>query len=301
MLIDYVVPFVDMSDPEWKKLYKKYIHKDPNGSARFRDYGSLRYQFRGIEKNMPWIRNVYLVVQSPSQVPNWLNTKHPKVKIIYHKDIIPKEFLPTFNSSVIEMWYNRIPGISEYFIVSNDDMIPIRTMQKDQFFRKDTPVYASKLQDTNTKLTSNGIWDHILFNSKKLSSILNKKRNVISYSNAHLLLPHKLSIWNEVWKKGKTNLLRGMENSRTRRKYNHNHWLFAFYAIIDNKAILDMSIPHKGYVYLESEKSIEDLKAMIETASMICINDGGYKDPDVERKIADTLNAVLPNKSSFEK
>ena len=301
MIIDYVIPFVDMDDPNWRNLYKKYVRSNLNShSRRFKDFGMLRYQFRGIEKNIPWIRNVYLVVQSESQIPKWLNVKHPKLKIIYHKDIIPSRFLPTFNSSVIEMWYNRIPGISEYFIVSNDDMIPVKPLDEKHYYRGNLPVYASRLLDSNIKLESNGIWKHILFNSKKLSSRLNKKRNVLSYSNPHLLLPHTLSIWNEVWKKGKLSLLRGMENSRVRNRRNHNHWLFSFFAIIAGKAIIDMNIPHKGYISLDSESDIEKLKELVKTSSVVCVNDGKYAGKDAERDLKKIFEEIFPEKSSFE-
>jgi hypothetical protein len=63
---------------------------------RFRDWGTLRYLFRGIAENMPFVRKVHLVVSHESQVPEWVNRE--EVHIVLHKDIIPAEFLPTFNS-----------------------------------------------------------------------------------------------------------------------------------------------------------------------------------------------------------
>ena len=46
-----------------------------------------------------------------------------KVNIIYHSQIIPFEYLPTFNSQVIELYIHKIEGLSENFIYLNDDMI----------------------------------------------------------------------------------------------------------------------------------------------------------------------------------
>ena len=302
MLVDYVVPYVNMNDKRWQILFKRYTHKDVSKNIeRYRDYGTLKYQFRGIDKFIPWIRHVYLVLQSPSQIPDWINTDHPKLKIVYHKDFIPKEFLPTFNSSVIEMWYNRIPGISNYFLVSNDDMIPIKPFKLEDYFRNGKPVYASKVLDTNTKLTRNGVWDHIHFNSRKLSSWLNGKRNIISYSCPHLIMPHTLEIWNEVWKKGKSFLIKSMENSKTRKIWNANHWLFRYYAIIAKKAILDMSIPHTGSCGIDSDEALERLKIIMKDASSLCINDGGYKGNNLSKKIDDLFKDILSEKSSFEK
>ena len=51
---------------------------------------------------MPWIRNLYLIVSNKEQVPAWVNQEN--VKIVLHEDIIPAQFLPTFNSTAIEMF-----------------------------------------------------------------------------------------------------------------------------------------------------------------------------------------------------
>lgn len=89
--IDFVFPYVDNSDPNWIKQYKDYcnIHhiKSNIEDVRYRDYGTLKYLLRGIDRCLPWIRNVYVIVEQESQVPNWLNRDN--VKIVYHKDIIP--------------------------------------------------------------------------------------------------------------------------------------------------------------------------------------------------------------------
>ena len=49
---------------------------------RYRDWGTLRYALRSVEKNAGWIRHVYIVTNG--QIPNWLNTGYHKVSIIKH-------------------------------------------------------------------------------------------------------------------------------------------------------------------------------------------------------------------------
>lgn len=71
---------------------------------------------------MPWARHIYIVTNG--QVPIWLNTSHPKIRMVDHKDIFKwPEHLPTFNSLAIESHIHRIPGLSEHFIYFNDDMM----------------------------------------------------------------------------------------------------------------------------------------------------------------------------------
>ena len=51
---------------------------------------------RGISTYMPYIKNVFLLVSNIEQVPDYVDQS--KVKIVLHKDFIPEEFIPTFNS-----------------------------------------------------------------------------------------------------------------------------------------------------------------------------------------------------------
>jgi len=71
---------------------------------------------------MPWVRNIYIVTNG--QVPLWLNTSHPKIRMVSHKEIFKwPDHLPTFNSLAIESHLHRISGISDHFIYFNDDMM----------------------------------------------------------------------------------------------------------------------------------------------------------------------------------
>ncbi len=64
---------------------------------------------------------------------------HPKLHIVKHEDYIPKEFLPAFNSHVIEMYLHRIKGLSERFVYFNDDMFMIRPLCQTDFFKDGKP------------------------------------------------------------------------------------------------------------------------------------------------------------------
>lgn len=80
-----------------------------------------RYSLRSLEVNAPWIRNIYIVTNG--QVPTWLDTSNPRVKIVTHKEIFTEQnALPTFSSPAIELNLHHIPGLSDYFIYFNDDV-----------------------------------------------------------------------------------------------------------------------------------------------------------------------------------
>ena len=76
--VDIVITYVDGLDPVWQRDYEKYTNR-PVLEKRFRDWGTLRYLFRGIAENMPFIRKVHLVVSHESQVPEWINREEVNV------------------------------------------------------------------------------------------------------------------------------------------------------------------------------------------------------------------------------
>ena len=108
--------------------------------SRYRSWDIFKYWFRGVEKHMPFIQTVHLVVSNVEQVPKWLDQS--KVHVVLHKDILPQQLLPTFNSTTIEMYLHKIDGLSEHFIYSNDDMMPMNSMQAEDFFTDEgLPIY----------------------------------------------------------------------------------------------------------------------------------------------------------------
>lgn len=137
-MIDIFLPWVDGTDEKWLKERQQYkfestIQEQANGIERYRSWDNLQYVFRGIENYMPWVNKIFFV--TCGQVPPFLNTQHPKLRLINHKDYIPEKYLPTFNSNTIEMNLFRIEELSENFILFNDDCFPIRYIEEDYFFK----------------------------------------------------------------------------------------------------------------------------------------------------------------------
>lgn len=133
--IDIVIPWVDGSDEKWQKRASNYI-KNFNGE-RYRDWDTLRYVLRSIEKYSPWVHKVFLVTDN--QKPSWLNEKYSKVEVIDHKQIISQDYLPTYNSNVITLNMHKIPGLSEKFINMNDELIFSSPVKPTDFFKNDLP------------------------------------------------------------------------------------------------------------------------------------------------------------------
>ena len=159
--IDFVITWVDGGDIEWQKERNKFAGKDPEDIAnyRLRDWDTLKYWFRGVEKFAPWVNNVFFVTNG--QKPEWLNLNHPKLKWIKHVDYIPKEYLPTFNSHTIEHNFFRIKGLSEQFVYFNDDFFLTDYVKKTDFFYNSKPKTIAQLKPCINK---DEMYSHILLN-----------------------------------------------------------------------------------------------------------------------------------------
>ena len=163
--IDFVVTWVDDQDPKWANKKAQYTGigvVEGSSQVRYRDWDTLKYWFRGVEKFAPWVRNVYFVTDD--QKPEWLNIDHPKLKWIKHTDYIPAEYLPTFNSNVIEWNLHRIEELSETFVYFNDDMFLIRDAKPSDFFVNGLPCDLPNVGP----LYPHGFFSYTLFNNMNL-------------------------------------------------------------------------------------------------------------------------------------
>ena len=160
--IDFVVPWVDDSDPVWRKKKADYSGiKDSEGNTevRYRDWDNLKYWFRGVEKYAPWVRYVWFVTDD--QKPEWLNVDHPKLKWVKHTDFIPEEYLPTFSANPIEWNLHRIEGLAEQFVYFNDDVFLIRDAKPEDFFVDGLPCDLPKV----TVIYPSSFFSYMKFNN----------------------------------------------------------------------------------------------------------------------------------------
>ena len=209
--IDMVILFVDMSDKEWMDRYKKFIetHEVPipeinNVEVRSRDYGTLKCLLRSIDLYATWINNVFLVVQSESQVPKWVNRDN--VKIITHDMFIPKEYLPVYNTFTIQSHLHFIPGLSEKFIQTDDDSILLKKVNSNYFFIEDKCVHIIRKVDNSMVNGSSSKPSHYfkMMGSDIGKNILEKKDDFY-YQSSHSMIPMLKSVNEELYNKAQEN------------------------------------------------------------------------------------------------
>jgi len=147
--MDIVYTYVNTNNEIWRQsrteTYELYYNEkinniDSNKDIRYTDNNEFLYSLRSLDKflKMP-IRNVYVIVSNRHQIPKWLNTNN--IIVVTHSEIIPIEYLPTFNSQVIELFIHKIPNLSNEFLYFNDDMLLGKEITYDHLYMNGKPVF----------------------------------------------------------------------------------------------------------------------------------------------------------------
>ena len=327
--IDFVILWVDDSDEKWQKKKAEYSNGDYNTQAvRFRDWGFLPYWFRAVEKYAPWVRKIHFVTEG--HVPKWLDTENPRLHIVKHSDFMPGDTLPTFNSSAIEIYINRIPGLAEHFVFFNDDMFLNNEVEPCDFFVHGLPRDMLALQPVVAN-PDNPTMTHIFTNNSLcLSRHFSKRKNMKAQSRAYFKIgypiknfaynlieaayprftgfytqhgasPFLKSAIQEVWEEEREALDRTGHN-RFRSDTDVNQYLFREWQKLTGRFV--PANIERDFVYTETGRDDRRIVQYIISGSkkIICINDSGKGDFENSKKtIIKAFQKSLPTPSSFEK
>lgn len=327
--IDFVITWVDGSDVEWLEEKKKYnTNIDVDDSlARYRDFGTLKYLLRSIDKFAPWVRNIFLVTNG--QVPSWLSLENPKLRLVKHSDFIPEEYLPTFSSHPIEWNIHRIEGLSENFVYFNDDMILTNHVKPNDFFENDLPCdtfglgmvrpieYFSHIP-FNSMLVLNSHFDfkqtmrkhkNKFFSFKYGARML--KTCVLSIQNVfygmydpHIAISFKKSYFDLVWQE-EYDLIDKTCRNKFRSKEDVSIWLVRYWQLLTG------SFSPRSYKFGRYYSIYDFIKANQNRQKeykcrekIICINDSNVEDAPFENSamiFESIMNKKFYEKSQYEK
>ncbi len=338
--IDIVIYWVDGSDPSWLEEKRSYESRNDipgdssNSDQRFRDWGLMRYWFRGIDKYMPFINKIFFITWG--HIPYWLNTDHERLVIVNHKDFIPADYLPTFNSSTIEMNFHRIKDLSENFILFNDDFFLIAPAKEEMFFRNNLPC-DMLLSEIIYNYDATSVFRHMIFNDlgiinkyfgmkkrpvkalpkwinpaygiKNSLTNLNKLpfRRIVGFKDQHLPIPHKKSTFIKLWELEEENFDRACKN-RFRSAFDFNTWLMRYWNFMTGE-FFPTNINKIGYYEsFYDDSSVDRIcnKIKAQAKPVLVINDtldGTDEEQFIlcKKKLQDAFESILPDKCSFEK
>ncbi len=333
MKIDIVYLWVDDTDKKWRTEKDKWFQeitghapvvRAANGTERWRDNGEFKHSLRSVEMFAPWVNHIYIVTGF-GQKPKWLNTKNPKISIVSHETIMPKNTIPTFNATSIEMCIPNIPGLSEHFLLMNDDMFFNRALTPDYFFdsRGRAIVRHSNVHGYHGNVgrymeTVDSYSQTLILCSKIIHDVFGKK--TYKYRPSHGIDPYIKSSW--ITARNHPLINRTVDYT-TEQKFRTNNqiqrWLFNLYDLIHGRAVFVHAHARKCTRHKILDKIYNTIhwrttrnsavvfsdcrtaRDALLHAPIFCINDAPDSDEETLRANAEFMAWRFPNKSQFEK
>lgn len=202
--IDVVFTWVDDKDPKWRMKYDLYKtnNSEDYGQyatdlARFTNNDELYFSIKSVVNYLPWVRNIFLVTDN--QTPIWIG-EYPKVKVIDHSDIISSQYLPTFNSHVIEAHLHNIPELSEHFIYFNDDVFVARPLPAGHFFKGNGLASLFLSHKSISSMYNKGIITPTLSASMRVNALIKKEYKFeTDIPLVHTYVPLRKSVFQFIW------------------------------------------------------------------------------------------------------
>lgn len=332
--IDIVLPWVDGNDPMWQREKNaEYLKIRPdisaNSEVRYQSFDNLKYWFRLIDKNMPWVNKIFLITWG--HIPEWVDLNCKKLRIVRHDEYIPKEFLPTFNSNTIEMNVHRIKDLSENFILFNDDLFVLQPIAESYFFQNDhicdqaiespiMPVDIGDLSGWSCRVKANNVlMINKYFNKREVQSKHREKwfseiygerlarnkalsywNNFCGFHDPHMANSFKKMTYERLWKLEEEVLTRASMN-KFRAENDYSQYLARYWQLCEGDFVPRLS---EGKAYsLTCDNCSEISQAIVnQKHNMISLTEMevGERFDIVKKVINEALAQLVPDKCIFE-
>jgi hypothetical protein len=331
--IDFVITYLDGEDQAWvneRDRYREKLHNaatGENGDSRYRNMNNFHYLLRSIECFAPWVNKIHIVTWG--HIPEWLNVDNPKIHVVQHKDYIPSEYLPTFNSNAIELNFDRIEGLSECFVNFNDDIFLNSPTQPEDFFVEGLPrlqlmyapfmpsdaLFSSNILALNQALDTRWRIDKKMFSLKNgffafcanfyMLPLLKFYGKYLGFREDHLTMPLTKTLYHEV----RERLSDDFDFvSRSRFRNSCDVRSISIWVMLDYARAMGRFAPLKSFKFgkLVNLGTDVDFDAVLRSRyKVLCLEDGEYVSSDdfdgVIKKLNSSLEKKFPAKSKFER
>ena len=332
--IDFVLLWVDGNDSEWRKSFLEHLpeskQSDDVRDVRYRDWGLLRYWFRGVERFAPWVNKIHFI--TCGHYPDWLNLAHPKLNFVRHEDYIPSECLPTFNSNPIELSLHRLEALADRFVLFNDDTFLVGKVNPERFFYKGQPCDIAAFDVVASTSPANKFAHTILNNVSAINQRFRKRevlrrhpmkwfhprygvhllRNVAllpwpyftGFINPHLPNAYLGSTLREVWA-SYGDLLAEACSEKFRSVNDYSHWLFRYWQLVKGDFHPINVFASSAYVEITEQTMPRIERAIIrQKRPILVLNDAELSEhvlfETYQKRLLVAFQRILPEKSMFE-
>lgn len=308
--IDIVFSWVDGSDIEFQRrraaqMASYVVGEGDDNEARYRQIDELKYALRSIHMFAPWIRNIYIATDSP--VPRWLDAEHPRIHIMRSEDFFSDTSgLPTHNSHAVESQLHHIPGLSEHFLYSNDDMFIGRPLSPDVFF---SPGGVTKFVEAGTRIglgetdpTRSGFENAARVNRRLLWERFGA---VTTRHLEHCAAPLRISVLREMESEFAEDFRRTATSPfRSATDISVTNSLYHYYGLMTGRAVTQTQAK---VLYIETtlRQAPDMMRRLLKKRDqdMFCLNDGSKPEIDAEERmriVTDFLERYFPFPAPWE-
>ena len=271
-----------------------------SSDARFVEHDELKFSLRSAYINLPWIHHIYIVTNG--QVPSWLDTTHPKITMVNHREIMPASALPTFNSEAIQANIGNIEPLSEFFIYADDDFFFVRPVEPQFWFTEDGKTIIRTVRD---EISENDARYNVYFGNIKYSSTMMRTKypDAPGYETVHNSIPYRKSCYvnctTEFW---------DLYNTTTHRKFRSREsmqrTMMTYYAVVKGlgSAFHQSSVGLKESLYLPVARP-EIMRHRLNEANpkILCINDHDSASEYDREHLKEFLQSLFPLVPEWEK
>ena len=259
-----------------------------------------------------------------------MNPDAQGLHIVKHTDYMDPAYLPTFSSHAIELNVHRIKGLAEQFVYFNDDIIILKKLRKEDYFKNGLPrdyailnVISSSHRGSvmDTALTDiEVINDHFKKNSvmkkdffKWFNPIYGRDLyrtfslmawpNFVNLYGTHTSNSYLKSTFEKVWEE-EYELLNSTCLHKFRTRRDANQWLMREWQICEG--CFFPTSPRRGHLMsIKNDNSSIFSAVRNKKYKEICINDNGAEElVDFDRtynELITCLEGEFPAKSRFER
>jgi len=308
--VDIVFSWVDGTAIEFQRARARrmasYVVGDGDDSeARYRQIDELKYALRSVYMFAPWIRRIFIATDSPR--PAWL-ADDPRVTIMPSEEFFRDlSDLPTHNSHAVEAQLHRIPGLSEHFLYSNDDMFFGRPVTPDLFF---SPGGITKFVEADTRigLGTNDLRRSGFENAARVNRELLQQRfgRVTTRHLEHCAAPLRKSVLFEMEQEFSDAFARTAASPfRSATDISVTNSFYHYYALMTGRAVVQTDARVK-YIETTLRCALKEMDVLLKKRSMdmFCLNDGSKPEIEVEERttaVISFLERYFPFPAPWEK
>jgi hypothetical protein len=311
--IDVVYTWVDGDDPQWQERKASRMQTlglaqgdgdTALGHSRFRDHDELRFSIRSLEQFAPWVRHIYLVTDQ--QVPDWLDTSVEGLTVIDHTELIDDAYRPTFNSHAISARLHRIEGLSEQYLLFNDDVLLGRPVDPRAFFYSNGTMKLFLSTATITPGPAESGDSPLLAARRRTAELIRDAFGAApTRAFKHTPVPQSREVHHELEERFGQEIEQTLSHPfRDPRDIAVAGWLHHYYAYFSGRAVPDRIA--YDYFRITERTAIDRLDRLLRRRNLdcFCLNDaedGDLSEQERAQALDHFLNAYFPIPSRFEK